>query len=132
MEDALFQELLQSVKEAGEIRCGEREPSRSLRYKGKVLVEIKENGRWTWHIEEAARELAAQMEASGTLDVKAIRETLRQSQEGFAALLGISVGTLRGWEQGHREPQGPARVLLGVAARHPEVLLETVNALRAA
>ena len=50
------------------------------------------------------------------------------SQEQFAALLGISVRTLRNWEQGRRVPEGPARVLLQVAAKHPEAVLDVVQA----
>lgn len=53
-----------------------------------------------------------------------IREQFGLSQDKFADLVGISVGTLRNWEQGRRKPEGPARVLLRVASRHPEVLLD--------
>ena len=49
------------------------------------------------------------------------------SQPKFAALMGISVGTLRNWEEGRRKPEGSARVLLRVVERHPEAVLETVN-----
>jgi putative transcriptional regulator len=59
-------------------------------------------------------------------DVQAIRKQYGLSQEKFAALLGISVSTLRNWEQGRRRPEGPARVLLRVAARHPEAILDVV------
>jgi putative transcriptional regulator len=59
-------------------------------------------------------------------DVKRIRESFDLSQPKFAAMLGISVGTLRNWEQGRRRPEGPARVLLRVAARYPEAVLDTV------
>jgi putative transcriptional regulator len=52
-------------------------------------------------------------------DVAAIRDEFGLSQTKFAALLGISVRTLQNWEQGRRRPQGPARVLLRVAAKHP-------------
>jgi|CXWL01.1.fsa_nt_gi putative transcriptional regulator len=52
-------------------------------------------------------------------DVKVIRAGLGLSQETFAGFLGVSVGTVRGWEQGRREPQGPARALLLVAAVQP-------------
>jgi len=45
----------------------------------------------------------------------------------FAALLGISVRTVQNWEQGRRQPRGPARVLLQVAAEHPDALLEVVK-----
>ena len=46
------------------------------------------------------------------------------SQSKFAAILGISADTLQNWEQGRRTPTGPAKVLLRIAAKHPEVLLE--------
>lgn len=57
-------------------------------------------------------------------EVRALRERFGLSQDKFAHLVGISVGTLRNWEQGRRKPEGPARVLLQVAARHPEALLD--------
>ena len=53
-----------------------------------------------------------------------VRGRLGLSQSKFASLLGISQDTLQNWEQGRREPTGPAKVLLKIAARHPEVLLE--------
>jgi putative transcriptional regulator len=62
-------------------------------------------------------------------DVKKIRKSLKMSQSQFARLMGISVGTLKNWEQGRRKPDGPARVLLGVAALHPEVLPDVVGEL---
>ena len=60
-------------------------------------------------------------------DIKQIRDGFGLTQEQFAALLGISVRTLRNWEQGRRMPEGPARVLLQVAAKHPEALLDVVQ-----
>lgn len=63
-------------------------------------------------------------------DVKAIRSRLGVSQAEFATMLGISVRTLENWEQGHRTPKGPARVLLRVAAAHPEVVWEAVRPKR--
>jgi putative transcriptional regulator len=64
-------------------------------------------------------------------DVRAIRGHYGLSQEKFASLMGISVGTLRNWEQGRRRPEGPARVLLRVAAKHPEAVLDVVSDRRA-
>ena len=55
-------------------------------------------------------------------NIKRIRASYRLSQGQFAALLGISVGTLRNWEQGRRTPEGPARMLLQIAARHPDAV----------
>ena len=56
-------------------------------------------------------------------DVKGLRDSFQLSQPDFAAMLGISVKTLRNWEQGRRKPVGPARVLLQIAAKHPELVL---------
>ena len=60
-------------------------------------------------------------------DVRAVREGYGLSQSKFAALMGISPATLRNWEQGRRKPEGSARVLLRVVARHPEAVLEAVT-----
>jgi putative transcriptional regulator len=60
-------------------------------------------------------------------DVREIRAQYGLSQNEFAAMLGISVGTLRNWEQGRRVPEGPARVLLQVAAKHPEAVWDVVR-----
>ncbi len=56
--------------------------------------------------------------------IAATRQKLGLSQSKFARLLGISVRTLHHWEQGTRTPSGAARVLLRVAAAHPEIVLE--------
>ena len=60
-------------------------------------------------------------------NVKSIRNSYRLSQREFAVLLGISVQTLRNWEQGRRAPDGPARVLLQVAAKHPDAVWDAVR-----
>ena len=61
-------------------------------------------------------------------DVKKIRANYKLSQIEFAALMGISVSTLRNWEQGRRSPEGAARVLLNVAAKHPKIVWDVVRA----
>ena len=61
-------------------------------------------------------------------DVKKIRANYKLSQIEFAALMGISVKTLRNWEQGRRSPEGAARVLLNVAAKHPKIVWDVVRA----
>lgn len=60
-------------------------------------------------------------------DVRGLRKRYGLSQAKFASLMGISVGTLRNWEQGRRQPEGSARVLLQVVARHPEAVLDAVR-----
>jgi len=61
-------------------------------------------------------------------DIKHIRDGYQLTQEQFAAMLGISVRTLRNWEQGRRVPEGPAMVLLRVADKHPDAVLDVVCA----
>ena len=95
MNEDLFAELLESVREGGAILRGEKAPSRKF-------------------------EIAAP-------DVKHIRERYQLSQSEFAALLGVSIKTLQNWEQGRRTPHGAARVLLQVAARHPQAVWDVVE-----
>jgi len=84
----------------------------SIREGGAILRGEKKASR-TFHFDES--------------NVTGLRERYGLSQPKFAALLGISVKTLRNWEQGRRRPQGPARILLRVAAAHPEAILEVVD-----
>ncbi|MHB0972159.1 MAG: NadS family protein [Thermoanaerobaculia bacterium] len=90
MKKDLFEDLLESVKEAGRIRRGEAAPSREYVFKPQ--------------------------------DVRAIRAKLGKSQAEFSRMIGVSVDTLQNWEQGRRQPVGPARALLVVAARAPKVV----------
>ena len=60
-------------------------------------------------------------------DVAAIRRFVGLSQTEFAKALGISVATLRNWEQGRRHPEGPAVALLRIAVRHPRIIRENIG-----
>lgn len=95
MKDAAFQDLLTSVRQAGEIRRGTRRPSRTTAFR--------------------------------PTDVQAVRAKLGASQAEFALLIGVSVATLRNWEQGRRTPDGPALALLRVAARNPKAVIEALH-----
>ena len=61
------------------------------------------------------------------IDVERIRRQLGLSQVDFAAAFGVSVATVRNWEQGRRRPHGPARVLLVVIEKAPGVVLEAIG-----
>lgn len=94
MKDKDFDRLVTSVRQAGQIRRGEAEPTR--------VHEV------------------------GPADVKAVREGLGASQSEFALMIGVSVSTLQNWEQGRRQPEGPARALLKVAAKNPKAVAEAL------
>ncbi len=60
-------------------------------------------------------------------DVKAIRYKLKQSQAEFAMMIGVSVATLQGWEDGRHRPDGPAQALLRVAAKNPKIVAKALG-----
>lgn len=60
-------------------------------------------------------------------DVRGLRQRYGLSQPKFAALLGISVATLRNWEQGRRKPEGSARILLRIVSLHPGAVLDVAR-----
>lgn len=104
MREDLFAELVESVKQMKAMEAGRLRPVRVVR----------------------ARDLVG----PDAPDVAALRDRFGLSQSKFAALLGISVDTLQNWEQKRRHPEGPARVLLRVAAAFPEALLAVATAPR--
>jgi len=69
--------------------------------------------------------MAGDIRAGG--DITALRRFADLSQQKFAKALGISVHTLRNWEQGRRSPEGPALALLRITARHPRLLRENLT-----
>lgn len=96
MKKQLFEELVESIRQAGEIVRGERAPSRKF------------------HVDATM--------------IKDLRKRTRLSQAKFAALLRVEIGTLRNWEQGRREPTGPAKALLYAIRKDPEHVLKALAA----
>ena len=60
--------------------------------------------------------------APASIDVKAIRESMGLSQARFASAFGLSLYTLRNWEQGRRQPDPTARAYLKVISAAPDVV----------
>jgi len=71
------------------------------------------------------RLMLGQFESGG--DISALRRFVGLTQAQFAQAIGISVHTLRNWEQGRRRPDGPAIALLRIAARHPRIIRENLE-----
>jgi len=90
-----FAKLIESIKQAGQIKHGHQRPSRVFRY--------------------------------AVPNIRAIRSKLRVSQNEFALMLGVSARTLQNWEQGRREPEGPAKALLTIADKNPAAVLEALH-----
>ena len=71
----------------------------------------------------AIREMKAGQGRVVTSPVIEARKKTGLSQSQFAALLGVSVRTLQGWEQGRKQPSGAARTLLAIASTNPKAVL---------
>jgi putative transcriptional regulator len=102
------QRLLASAREAARIERGEVEPGRVTRYT----------------VAQAEVEPPPQYRAGR---IREIRDQMELSQHVFAAALNVSAETIRAWEQGKREPDGPTLRLLEVAEQHPEVFLDKLR-----
>jgi len=68
-----------------------------------------------------------QVDRPTPIDVRAIRQKLGLSQSKFAARFGFTAATVRNWEQGRTQPDGPARVLLAVIAHHPDAVEDALR-----
>ncbi len=95
MKTELFDELVESIEQAGQIKKGLLKPSRVFKY--------------------------------GPVEVKSIRSKLHISQSQFAMMIGVSKSTLQNWEQGRREPEGPAKALLRVVEKQPQAVLAALQ-----
>jgi putative transcriptional regulator len=95
------------------------------------LMNRKEFDKLVASVKQAGKIRRAEMKASRVfdmkpLDVKKIRRRLNLSQSDFALMIGVSLATLRNWEQGRRRPDGPAQALLKVAASNPKAVVDAL------
>ncbi len=114
-------------KNSDDIRAHRPNPERIARLRSMRDEDIRPDpdeatGEPMFRIREAVRRRIL----SGTYqdgDIAAFRMAFKSiSQSRFAEALGISVDTLQNWEQGRRQPEGPAKALLRLLARHPRLL----------
>ena len=88
-----------------------------------LLESMREGG----EILRGERKPSRQFVVENKEDVQQVRQTFNLSQDAFAKFMGVSVGTLRNWEQGRRHPTGAARVLLRIAIRQPKLFADVVS-----
>lgn len=86
-----------------------------------LVRSVKQAGRIHRGEDKASRVFVFQPE-----DIRQIRDKLHKSQSEFADMIGVSVSTLQNWEQGRRQPEGPARALLVVASKAPSVVAKAL------
>jgi DNA-binding transcriptional regulator YiaG len=116
------------TKSADEIRAHRTDPAMLARLRAKRDQDIAPDpdeaiGEPVFRIRGAVRQRIIQGKYQKG-DMTAFRAAfLGVSQTRFAIALGISVDTLQNWEQGRRQPEGPAKALLRLLARHPRLLL---------
>jgi len=96
-------------------------------------MRTKDFDKLTKSIKQAGRIRRGKSKPSRTFDfrpadIKAIRDGLGKSQSEFALMIGVSVSTLQNWEQGRRQPEGPARALLKIAAENPKAVAKALSA----
>ncbi|SMF39460.1 transcriptional regulator, XRE family [Azospirillum oryzae] len=93
MDDELFTDLMEGMKEAVAYQKGKASPATRVH-----TVEVED------------------------IDVKALRQRLGMTQEGFASAFSFKVNTVAQWEQRRRFPRGPERTLLRVIEREPDAV----------
>jgi putative transcriptional regulator len=88
----------------------------------KLVASIKEAGEI-----KAGRKAPSRVYEIRPPEIKRVRENLNVSQNEFALMIGVSVRTLQNWEQGRRQPEGPAKALLRIASKNPSAVLEALH-----
>jgi putative transcriptional regulator len=88
----------------------------------KLVASIKEAGQ----VKRGYRKASRIFEITPP-SIKAIRKKLNLSQSDFALMIGVSISTLQNWEQGRREPDGPAKALLKIASKNPEAVMDALH-----
>src|SRR5438105_126486 len=91
-----------------------------------ILKSLNEAVRWAKG-EDVAGVRVRHINVPARLDVRAIRQRLNMSQTEFAERFGFSPSTLRNWEQGTRQPETTARVLLTIIDRAPQVVEQVLH-----
>jgi putative transcriptional regulator len=106
--------------------CGQSLTPLDREHKGEAFEQLVRSVRQAGRIRRG-RARPSRSTAFKPADVKAIRARVAMSQSEFAMIIGVSVATLRNWEQGRRTPEGPALALLRVAASEPKAVARALE-----
>ncbi len=93
----------------------------------KAFEELLGSVRWMKAQQRGKKAKGGRVTTRDDVDVREIRELTKLSQAKFADLLSIEVATLRNWEQGRRQPTGPARALLRAIHNDPVAVLRALQ-----
>jgi putative transcriptional regulator len=119
------QEIVQGAKEVLAAMRGEKRKGH-----GAHRQKSREPARAALRFARAPQKTAGRMHVIPSVDVTAVRRRLKLSQAQFAAAFGLSLDSVKNWEQGHRSPEGPAKVLLAVIAKDPQAVQNALAAYR--
>jgi putative transcriptional regulator len=93
----------------------------------KVFEELIESVQWMKAHQRGKKAKGGRVTSRDVVDVREVRATTKLSQAKFADLLSIELSTLRNWEQGRRQPTGPARALLRAISNDPVAVLRALQ-----
>jgi putative transcriptional regulator len=93
----------------------------------RLIRSVKQAIAWASGEDVPVRVTMVSIERRPVVDVRTLRQKLRLSQAEFAARFGFAPATVRNWEQGRTQPDGPARILLAVIAYHPDAVEDALR-----
>lgn len=102
-------------------------PSKTKPLSSKRLAAYEAQRDLAAELMQAVREMKAGQATVVASPVAEARQRTGLSQSQFAALMGVSVRTLQGWEQGRKQPSGAARTLITIASTNPQAVLAAMQ-----
>ena len=93
----------------------------------RLIRSVKQAIAWACGEDVPVRVTMVSVQGMPAIEVRSVRQKLGLSQSEFAARFGFTPATVKNWEQGRTQPDGPARVLLAVIAHHPDAVEDALR-----